>query len=116
MSQPERNRARTLRVHHWQPDKEGKLSESALHLKLSRLGYDCRRYEYPPGTRFPEHSHAMDKIDAVITGRFRISSGRQSVELGPGDYVHVPRGLVHSAEVIGDETVVSIDGTRTVAS
>lgn len=80
--------------------------------KLTLLGYDCQRYEYPPGAFFSDHSHAVDKIDAVISGRFRISSGTDSVILEPGDYVHVPRGIVHSAEVIGEAIVVSIDGVK----
>jgi len=32
--------------------------------------------------------------------------------LGPGDWVEVPRGAVHSATVIGDEPVVSLDAIR----
>jgi quercetin dioxygenase-like cupin family protein len=32
--------------------------------------------------------------------------------LGPGDWVEVPRGAIHSAAVIGDEPVVSLDAIK----
>lgn len=101
-----------LNVRHWDPAHDGELSENAMRRKLSDLGYRCQRYDYPPGTCFADHNHAVDKIDAVICGRFRISCGTQSVILEPGDHVYIPRGLTHSAEVIGDKTVVSIDAVR----
>ena len=54
----------------------------------------------------------MDKIDAVVAGRFRMTMGGTSVVLGPGDRLAVPRGTRHAAEVVGDETVISLDAIR----
>jgi hypothetical protein len=34
------------------------------------------------------------------------------VVLGPGDSVEVPRGAEHSAAVVGDEPVISLDAVR----
>jgi quercetin dioxygenase-like cupin family protein len=36
----------------------------------------------------------------------------QEVILEAGDAIDVPRGTVHSAEVVGEESVVSLDATR----
>jgi quercetin dioxygenase-like cupin family protein len=71
----------SLPLQHWDPDADGELSESALRLKLARVGYSVTRYVYPPGTCFPEHTHAVDKIDAVLSGRFRMSMQGQTVVL-----------------------------------
>jgi len=76
------------------------------------MGYRVTVYVYPPGTRFPPHTHAVDKVDAVLSGRFRITLGEGVAELGPGDWVEVPAGAVHSAEVVGEESVVSLDAVR----
>ncbi len=54
----------------------------------------------------------MDKIDAVLSGRFRLTLEGEAVVLEPGDSIEVPRGAVHSAEVVGDEPVVSLDAIR----
>jgi quercetin dioxygenase-like cupin family protein len=91
---------------------DGPVSETALRRRLQSEGYEVTRYVYAPGTRFPDHTHAVDKIDAVVSGRFQIVIEDEAVTLGPGDFVHVPRGVRHSAAVIGDEPVVSLDGVK----
>lgn len=49
----------------WNRERNGPLSEAALRRMLEARGYKVSRYVYPPGTVFPEHSHGVDKIDAV---------------------------------------------------
>ncbi len=83
-----------------------------MRRKLEKRGYSVTRYTYAPGTSFPEHSHSIDKIDAVLAGRFRMSMNGQAVILEPGDCLAVPRDMPHTAEVIGDEPVVSLDATK----
>jgi len=51
-------------------------------------------------------------IDAVLSGRFRMTLAGESVLLEAGDCLVVPRGAVHSAEVVGAEPVVSLDAVR----
>ncbi len=101
-----------MKVEHWRPDVEGPLSEQAMRRKLEQRGYSVTRYTYSPGTSFPEHSHSIDKIDAVLAGRFRMSLNGQAEILERGDCLAVPRGTPHTAEVIGDEPVVSLDATK----
>lgn len=102
----------TMRVRHWNAAVDGVLSETALRRKLEAAGYLVARYVYPPGTTFPEHSHSLDKVDAVLSGRFRMVVAGHFAILGPGDWVEVPRGVHHSAAVVGDEPVVSLDAAR----
>jgi quercetin dioxygenase-like cupin family protein len=83
-----------------------------MYNKLRGLGYSVNRYVYPPGTCFPDHDHNVDKIDAVLAGQFRMTIYGQSVILKAGDCLKVPRGVIHSAEVIGDQAVVSLDAIK----
>jgi quercetin dioxygenase-like cupin family protein len=99
-------------IEHWDEMTDGPLEEQRLRRKLVDRGYRVTRYVYPPGTVFPDHTHAVDKIDAVLSGRFRMTMPGGSVVLGPGDCLAVPRGVVHSAAVVGDEPVVSLDAVR----
>jgi len=101
-----------MKVERWDESRDGPLSEATLTRKLERLGYHVARYRYPPGTVFPTHRHDEDKIDAVLSGCFRITMAEGSVELGPGDAVFVPRGTDHAAEVVGCEAVVSLDAVK----
>ena len=79
---------------------------------LTEMGYRCHRYVYPPGTLFPPHTHDVDKIDVVLSGRFRMSMSQHVAILEAGDWIEVPRGVMHSAEVMGDEAVVSLDAVK----
>lgn len=100
-----------MAVQRWNPS-DGSVTEAALRAKLESLGYAVAKYVYGPGTVFPDHRHGMDKIDAVVSGRFRLVVGGHLAVLGPGDWVSIPRGSVHSAAVIGDEPVVSLDAVK----
>jgi len=101
-----------MKVERWDPAHDGLLTEAALRRKLEGRGYGVAAYRYPPGTSFPTHEHDVDKIDAVVSGRFRIEMDGRTVVLEAGDLVVVPRGTRHAAEVVGDETVVSLDAVR----
>lgn len=99
-------------IEQWNTETDGQLTESAMRKKLQQRGYQVTRYVYPPGTCFPDHTHAVDKIDAVLSGRFRMTMEGRSVVLEAGDCLAVPKGVVHSAEVIGAEPVVSLDAVK----
>ena len=101
-----------MAVRRWNEALDGPLSEEALRAKLEAFGYRVAKYVYEPGTVFPDHTHGVDKIDAVISGRFRLVVSGHLAVLGPGDWIEVPRGAVHSAAVLGDDPVVSLDAMR----
>lgn len=101
-----------MEIEHWDSQQDGTLNEDTLHRKLEARGYQVTRYIYPPGTVFPPHTHGVDKIDAVLSGRFQMSMQGQLVILEAGDCLAVPRGVVHSAEVVGDQPVISLDAVR----
>ena len=101
-----------MQVEHWNAAADGELSEAALRRKLERRGYRVTRHVYPPGTCFPAHSHSVDKIDAVLAGCFRLVMEGRAAVLEAGDAIEVPRGVLHSAEVIGAMPVVSLDAVK----
>lgn len=97
---------------HWNAVEDGELNEANMQAKLESLGYSVTRYVYPPGTYFPDHAHNEDKIDGVVSGEFMLRMEGQSFVLKPGDSLPVPRGVVHSAEVVGHKPVVSLDAVK----
>ena len=101
-----------LIVRRWDQDIDGPVTEESLRKKLEDRGYSVSCYTYSPGTYFRDHKHGESKVDAVLSGTFRMGMNGQFVDLGPGDWIEVPAGAIHSAEVIGSESVVSLDAIR----
>lgn len=108
-----------LKVEHWNSEKDGALNETSMRNKLKSQGYSCTRYTFPPGTDFPDHTHSVSKKDSIISGQFRFAMyllfyymlGNEVI-LQPGDMVVVPAGVVHNASVVGKESVIFFDATK----
>ena len=101
----------SMSLHRWN-EKWGPLTEDSLRARLAEDGFRVTRYTYPPGMYFPDHTHSIDKKDGVYSGQFRLRMLGQEHVLGPGDFIEVPAGTVHSAEVVGNEPVISFDATK----
>ena len=56
-----------------------------------------------PGGRVGLHAHAGDEHHVILRGRFRMTQGEHTVELGPGDYLRWDGSVPHEGEVIGED-------------
>ena len=99
------------RLEHWNANL-GEITVRSMRAHLESQGYSVARYDYLPGTVFNDHTHHVDKKDAVVSGRFKIRIEGKDYILSRGDMIEIPADTVHSAKVIGDDTVVSLDATR----
>lgn len=63
---------------------------------------------YPKnGGTHESHSHPYaEETVIVLSGRGRHLIGEETYDIGPGDIVFVPRGVVHSAEAVGPADMV----------
>jgi quercetin dioxygenase-like cupin family protein len=101
-----------MSVMHWDSVSGDMFTEASLKKKLQKAGYAVYRYVYSPGTSFPVHAHSIDKVDAVVTGTLKITIDEGEFLLRPGDMLVIAAGVKHSAEVVGSEPVVILDGCR----
>lgn len=99
------------RLRRWDEDGD-EPTEARLRGMLEERGFRVSRHVYPPGTSFGRHTHDVDKIDAVVSGRFRMTAPGVDAVLEAGDWLEVPRGTPHTAAVVGGEPVVSLDAKR----
>jgi quercetin dioxygenase-like cupin family protein len=99
-----------IRFERWQPA-DGPLTERRMMKLMEFEGCDVLVFTYRPGTVFPEHEHGQDKCDGVLEGVLRVTAGDAVFDLRPGDRLYIPAGTRHAAEVVGEKTVVSLDGT-----
>ncbi len=99
-----------VRLERWQAG-DGPLTERRMMKLMEFEGYDVLVYTYRAGTVFPEHEHGQIKCDGVLEGVLRVTLGDAVFDLRPGDRLYIPAGTRHAAEVVGEKTVVSLDGT-----
>jgi mannose-6-phosphate isomerase-like protein (cupin superfamily) len=57
----------------------------------------------PPGGKTGVHAHAGDEHHLILSGRWRLSQGEHTSELGPGDYLAWDPNVPHDVENIGSE-------------
>ena len=97
----------------WDQSKWGPLNEENMRRKLMAEGYSTVAcYSYSMGTVFPDHTHSMDKKDSVLEGEFLITLEGEEFLLRAGDSIEVPANAVHSAQVVGEKAVVSLDAVK----
>jgi quercetin dioxygenase-like cupin family protein len=61
--------------------------------------------EPPPGWSLPAHRHANESETIhVLAGSFEMQLAGRRLTLGPGETLHVPRGVTHSGGNIGAES------------
>ena len=60
------------------------------------------------GSRLPMHSHPQEQTGRLIRGRIRLTVGKETAELNPGDCWSVPGGLEHGAEILQDSVAVEV--------
>lgn len=76
-----------------------------IHLAAADTGGElCLLIDYPrPGWALPPHRHANEaETIHVLEGRFALEVDGVRHECGPGESVHIPRGVLHSGSLLDD--------------
>ena len=66
------------------------------------------RLDLKKGCFVPLHSHHNEQISLIETGRMKFTIEGQEILMGPGDVLHIPRNVPHSAEVLEDMTGIDL--------
>lgn len=65
---------------------------------------------FDPGYRTRgQHEHDCDQLSFVLSGGMRFTVGDDTVEVTAPAVLHIPGGVPHSAEPIGDDRVLNLD-------
>ena len=69
--------------------------------------YGAVRYTVRAGDEPPLHTHTReDELVYVVEGRLVAQVGDARVEVGPGAFAALPRGIAHTIEVIGEQATL----------
>ncbi|MEX2555327.1 MAG: cupin domain-containing protein [Actinomycetota bacterium] len=61
-----------------------------------------------PGVKVPPHYHTADTGAYVVSGRAAFEIDGERHEVIAGEYLYVPKGVVHTEETVGNETAFGI--------
>jgi quercetin dioxygenase-like cupin family protein len=65
--------------------------------------------ELRPGMEVRLHSHPEEQIALVLSGRVSFQVGDEHYEIGAGEGILIPSGVVHAGTAIGEQVAVNLD-------
>jgi quercetin dioxygenase-like cupin family protein len=84
-------------------------SSVEMKVESSQSGgdYGAVLWTVRPGEEPPLHTHSReDELVYVVQGQLIARVGDARVEVGPGAYAALPRGVPHTIEVVGDQATL----------
>ena len=60
------------------------------------------------GSTLPKHTHPHEQTGYLVSGRLRLTVGKQTVDLHPGDSWSIPAGVPHGAGILADAVAIEV--------
>ena len=98
-------------VTRWPPH-AGQVTINKIRARLEQEGLSPSRFDMLPGDSYGDHSHVDMEIRWVVSGQMRVCIGSEQIVLGPGDRLDLAPKVAHSADVVGDDVVVTVAASR----
>jgi quercetin dioxygenase-like cupin family protein len=70
--------------------------------RLEAKDCDVLFASYPAGTAIEPHSHDTENVGIITTGELLLTMNGETKTIATGEWYHVPAGVEHAAEFIGD--------------
>jgi mannose-6-phosphate isomerase-like protein (cupin superfamily) len=98
-----------MKIVRWRGPFPGSPEKMAKHNLFETPRFFLDAYVLEPGQAQKPHEHAgEDKVYLVMEGRGTFRVGDETAELGPGDAVMAPAGVVHGVENTGAARLVAL--------
>lgn len=94
------------------PESAGQITINKIRARLEQEGLRPYRFDMVPGDVYGDHAHPEAEIRWVVSGRMRILVNQEELILEPGDRLDLAANVVHSADVFGEEVVVTLCASR----
>jgi quercetin dioxygenase-like cupin family protein len=75
---------------------------------MREVSFSLQVMRFEPGDEDPSHAHAEEEIYHVDSGEATLETEDDSIQVGPGDVVHLGPGTDHHFTDFKDEFVVTV--------
>jgi len=75
---------------------------------LREVSFSLQVMRFVPGDEDPMHAHAEEEIYVINTGEATLVTEEESVEVAPGDVIHLGSGTEHQFTDFNDEFAVTV--------
>ncbi len=86
--------------------------EIAPGIRMKTLAWGERTlmasFHLDQGAHLPLHSHPHEQTGYLVSGRLRLTIGKEARELGPGDGWVIPGGVDHQADALEATTALEV--------
>jgi quercetin dioxygenase-like cupin family protein len=93
----------------WSKIEWQKVRDGVDRKAFSGEGATLALHRLKPGHEPRPHRHPYEQIVYILKGQVDFHVGDEVIRLGPGGLLTVPPGVMHHAEVVGDEEVLNLD-------
>ncbi len=102
-------------AYHWETVPPEKVHPGITRQQIDGEHVTVVRYQYAPGSVYPEHSHPEEQVSIVIRGPVRVTVADVTKSFWPGDVVVIPGAAphaIHAPENTPAETITVIAPAR----
>jgi quercetin dioxygenase-like cupin family protein len=65
-------------------------------------------FKMKTGSQLPRHSHPQEQTGYLVSGHIRLTIGKETFDVEPGDSWNVPCSMEHQAEILADSVAIEV--------
>jgi quercetin dioxygenase-like cupin family protein len=97
-----------MNLFRWDDVTEERLTEKFSRRYIFGKNVMIARIEMKQGCVVPNHNHEAEQMTTVFSGRMRFLVGGEEIIVGPGETLHIPSFVEHSAVALDDVEEVDV--------
>ena len=90
--------------HGYQPALPGIERKTLVHGERTLM----TEFRMRKGSTLPAHAHSQEQTGYLVSGHIRLTVGRHSVDVRPGDSWEIPGGATHGAAILEDSVAIEV--------
>src|SRR5882724_6492472 len=97
-----------MEPYNWNEVPEVELSPGLTRQMIHTSRMTILRVKFKKGAAAPLHHHVHEQVSTLASGAMRFNVAGETVLLHPGELLHLPSDVPHSAEALEDSVLIDV--------